>query len=210
MIDFRRKGPRAAILALALALILTLVSCAYGAGSAVPTGERMDLLSMELSALEEYVEIGQYKELDIALDGRSRGEAVWAAVAEGSEMKLYPEDQVYYYVEQIRAEYRYHAQKSGMSYEDMLEQLGVDEGDILREAKELTKGDLLYAVVQKRESIALTEEEKQTLFDRYVDKYVSEYGYTEEYVSENLSDEIYGSMLYDKTTEFLIVNNSFS
>lgn len=196
------------ILLALLILIGSLASCTYGSGSAT-TGERIDFTRLSAEELCAYVEIGQYKGLEIALGDRTKGEAVWEELEESSQMKLYPEEHVYYYVTQIRAEYRYHAEKAGVSYEEMLKSMSVDEGDILKEAKELTKSDVLYALVLKLESIALTEEEKQELFDRYVEKYVSEYGYTKEYVEENMSEEIYGSMLYDKTTEFLIINNNF-
>ena len=81
-------------------------------------------------------------------------------------------------------------------------------GGILEEAKALTKSDLVYSVIVKLEGIRVTEDEKERLFDRYVDKYVSVYGYSADYVKKNLSSEIYSSMLYDKTTEFLLTNNN--
>ena len=173
------------------------------------SGEKIDFLALELSALEGYVEIGQYTELEIELGESDKGSAVWNAVISGSKVKSYPEKQVYYYVEQLQGQYKYYAEQAGISYEEMLGQLGMDEVAILKEAKAMTKGDIIYAIVVKKENISLSESEKQSLVGRYVDKYVSEYGYTKEYVEKNLIDEIYGSMLYDKTTEFLIINNRF-
>ena len=199
---------RLAAIFFATLCIFCLTSCAYTGGRSEPP-EKTDILALELSALEEYIEIGEYKEIKITLGERDRGEAVWDAVIKASNIKGYPEKQVYYYMDQLRGQYRYYAEQAGVSYEQMLEKLGIDEGDILREAKELTKGDIIYAIVVKKENISLSDDEKQTLFSKYVDKYVSEYGYTKEYVEQNMADEIYGSMLYDKTTEFLIVNNIF-
>ena len=81
-------------------------------------------------------------------------------------------------------------------------------GAILEEAKALTKSDLVYSAIVKLENISISESEKERLFDKYVEKYVSVYGYNAEYVKKNMADEIYDSMLYDKTTEFLIKNNN--
>ena len=78
-----------------------------------------------------------------------------------------------------------------------------------QEAKALVAMDLIVLAVQKDAKIALTEDEKARLFDKYAEKYVQDFGYDLEYVKENLSDFIYNSMLYDKTTEYLILKNTF-
>ena len=117
---------------------------------------------------------------------------------------------MYYYVGQLKAQYEYYAKSAGISYDEILSELGVTDGEILREAKALTKRDVICAIIQKSEDITLSDDEKQTHFARYVEKYVFEYGYSEDYVHANMADEIYSSMLYDKTTEFLILNNNFN
>ena len=197
-----------------IALVAGLLICCLGAcsGNAVYADEakKLDFFSMELSQLEKYVSVGAYKGINVSAGEGSRGDAVWQAILEGSGVIEYPQEHVYYYVEQLQAQYGYYAEQAGVSYEEMLRQLGLDEGDILAEAKALTKSDVVYAIIVKKEGISVSATEKQQLFSKYVDKYVAEYGYTKEYVESNMSDEIYGSMLYDKTTEFLIVNNSFN
>ena len=45
--------------------------------------------------------------------------------------------------------------------------------------------------------------------EKAAQKIAADYGYTEDYVAENLTDLIYETMLYDKTMEYLIVNNTF-
>ena len=206
-----KKTPRF-IGAFLLILICTLSCCACTYTiSPEQNAKKIDFLSLEPSALERYIDMGGYKNITVAQQGSaSRGEAVWSAILESSEVKEYPEQHVYYYVAQLKAQYEYYAKSAGMSYSDITKELGVTDGTILKEAKELTKRDIICAIVQKNEGISLTDEEKQTHFDRYVDMYVSEYGYSEEYVRANMTDEIYGSMLYDKTTEFLILNNNFN
>ncbi len=190
---------------LCFGLLIGFVSCAKKA-----EGEKIDFAAESLEALEKYATLGQYKDLEISAGSGTRGDAVWARVTEGMTVKEYPEAHVNYYVSQLTAEYEYHAEKSGMKYKELLKSLGIDEGDILNEARELTKSDLAYALVLKTEGITLTEEEKSAHFEKYVSKYVSEFGYSEETVRKNMTDSIYESMLYDKTTEFLIVNNKFN
>ena len=49
-----------------------------------------------------------------------------------------------------------------------------------------------------------------TIFlDKYVEKYVTNYGYSEDYVRKNLIEEIYKSMIYDKMIEYLVLKNTF-
>ena len=58
--------------------------------------------------------------------------------------------------------------------------------------------------------IALTDEEKDKYFDKYAEKYAEDWGYNLTYVENELADEVYASMLYDKTTEYLLKNNTFT
>lgn len=191
-----------------LLLTSSFVACSWKETITVD-GEKCDFNAMTADELAEYIEIGQYKGLEISLSGRSKGEAAWDTVAELSTVKHYPEGHVYYYIEQFEGQYKYYAEEAGVTYEALLEELGINEGSITKEAKAMTEKDIVYSIVRKLEDIELTEDEKQTYFAKYVQKYVSEYGYSEEYVTANMSDLIYESMLYDKTTEFLIVNNTF-
>lgn len=189
--------------------VVSFVSCSYK--EQPEEHGSMELLKLEKEEFEKYIILGQYKGLSVEVGAdETRGEAVWRAVVELSEIGEYPVSHVYYYRDQIIAEYKFYAEQAGVSYDEMLVSLGESETSILEEAKMLTKSDLVYAAIVRNEGIEITEEEKQKLFDRYAEKYVSKYGYEEEYVRAELTDEIYGSMLYDKTTEFLIVSNSFA
>jgi ABC-type multidrug transport system fused ATPase/permease subunit len=86
---------------------------------------------------------------------------------------------------------------------------GASEDEIRAEAERMAVDDLLFELVKRTENISLSDNDKTEHFDRYVKKYVEDYGYDEEYVRKNLSSEVYDSMLYDKTTEFLIAYNYF-
>lgn len=190
-------------------LCLLLVSCSVQPKFEVE-GKKLDFLSMSLDELEKYARIGEYKNTKISLDGRTKQEAIWDSIAQNAQIDEYPQEHVYYYMDQLEGQYRYYAEQAGVSYKEILEQLGKSETSILQDAKSMTKKDLVYAIVVKLEGIELSEGEKQAYFDKYVQKYVSNYGYDKKYVEENMSELIYGSMLYDKTTEFLILNNTFS
>ena len=95
------------------------------------------------------------------------------------------------------------------SYEKTLEFFKVSEETILAEAREIVKGDLAFRYIVKDASISLSEEEKAAQLDRYAQKFAEDYGYTKEYVLEHQKELIYDAMLYDKTMEYLIVNNTF-
>ncbi len=195
----------------AVILLTALCFCACSWKNSVSVHpKKLDFHSMSIDELEQYIELGAYRDLQISSEGRSRGEAVWDAVAENASIKEYPEEHVYYYIEQRQEQYKYYAEEAGISYKEMLEELGINEGNIIKEAKELTERDVLYALIVKIEKIELGEAEKSTHFDRYAKKYVSEYGYDEAYVKENMTELIYDSMLYDKTTEFLIISNTIN
>jgi hypothetical protein len=170
---------------------------------------RIDIGATDREDAKKYVELGEYVSLAVSPgEGESRGAAIWREVESRASIKQYPVAHVYYYKGQLEAQYGYYAEQAGISYEEMLAEMGETESSILAQAKSMTKSDLVYAAIVKAESIEVSESEKQELFERYVEKYVSEYGYGKDHVRENMTDEIYGSMLYDKTTEFLLINNT--
>lgn len=203
----RRTYRYTAVLLCFAFFLLSLCSCAYG-NAGGETGEKIDFLDAELDVISKYIEVGQYKGLEISAGDSPKDAAVWSAVENNFSVKEYPIAQVYYYRGQLEAQYKYYAEQGDMSYEDMCDELGVDSGSIFEEAKALAKSDLVYSAIVKLENIKVTDEERERLFDKYVENYVSVYGYSEEYVKTEMADEIYDSMLYDKTTEFLLRNNN--
>ena len=169
--------------------------------------EALDLSALDIS---EYVSLCEYSGIEIEIrGGESRGDALWGYVVEHSEIKKYPEEQVEYYFEQARAKYAYLAKNAGVGYEEMLAELGVSEESMREEAKKLTAEDLVFHALLEAENISLTDADKQNNFDRYVAKFTSDYGYSESYVRENMTDEIYESMLFDKLLEGLVIKNNF-
>ena len=128
---------------------------------------------------------------------------------DGAEMLDYPEAALEYYIDQAELRYKHYAEEGNVEYSELLESLGVSGADIENEAKKYVKEDLVQLAVLRAEGIALTDDEKIRLFDRYVKKYVDDYGYSEDYVRKNLTEEIYKSMLFDKMLEYLVLKNTF-
>ena len=164
----------------------------------------------DASRLEEYLSSVVFEGLTVSYDAKklTRGEAVWQKVLAEATVQEYPPEQVAYYEAQKRAEYRYFAEREDMELEAFLELQGVTDEDIAKEARQMVKSDLCLLYIQRNAGISLTEEEKGALYDRYADKYVERHGYDRAYVDDNLREEIYETMLFDKTMEYLILHNS--
>ena len=170
-----------------------------------------EVLSYEGVVLADCVRLGAYEGLTVTLSSTDadRGEAVWEAVRGASEILQYPEDAVAYYVAQAEARCRYYAKENRVSEEEAMVALQTSHEQIAADAKRRVADDLIVLAVQADAGIVLTEDEKARLFDKYADKYVADFGYDREYVGENLAEVVYESMLYDKTTEYLILHNTF-
>ncbi len=193
---------------LLLMLLLTavfLISCRseknnVGEETMPPYGET----ASELVRLDAYTELS----VERANESVPKSEAIWQEILRKAEITAYPEAQVSYYVRQIQGRYRHYAEQKDMKYEELLATLSVTEESILTEAREMVKGDLVYRYIAKDAKIVLTEEEKSKHFPRYQAKFAADYGYTEAYIAEHMTEEIYDAMLYDKTMEYLVLNNT--
>ncbi len=168
-----------------------------------------ELPPYDASKLSEYIDPFEYTGLTVERSGNATdSEAVWSTIVKSVNIKSYPEAQVEYYVEQERLKYKYFASKDKVDYNAFLESLGVTEETILADSKEMVKKDLALLYIVKDAELDLTEKEKSDLFDKYANKFVEIYGYDKEYISTNMKDQIYDSMLFDKATEYLILNNT--
>ena len=206
---YKKNTARIRMLVLALAFVFA-ACCLTACSDKDDGGDETHVLQYAGVDMGAHVRLGQYTGLTVTLaEGESRGEAVWRAVREGCEMIAYPEPQVEYYLEQSRERCRYYSNTHDVSYEEAVAALGYTEEAMLAEARALVASDMIGIALRADAGIVLTDEEKEKFFDKYVDKYVSDWGYNRSYVEDNLREEIYGSMLYDKTTEYLIKNNTF-
>ena len=198
---------RAIVISLALIMLISMFSCKKSGEN--ESAEPVDFAAMSDDELKSYAELGEYMLMTLKQGSSPKGEVVWAAVKKNATVRDYPEQQVRYYVSQIKAQYAYYAEEAGISYKEMLREVGATDESIRSEAEAMAADDVIYELVRRDAKITLRSDEKSKFFEKYVEKYVEDYGYSREYVVENMTDEIYDSMLYDKTTEFLIAYNYF-
>ena len=207
MITLNKKSIRYAFaLLLVLSVLISVVGCKKNNDATAAS----HALEYEGVIVAECVRIGQYKGLTVCMnEGETNAEAIWRVMYQSSEVLSYPREQVEYYASQSRARCEYYATLHSVSYEEALAALGYTEESIISEAKTLVGEDLIGMALRADAGISITEEEKERLFDRYVEKYAYDWGYNVAYVKENLSRQVLDSMLYDKTTEYLLKNNTF-
>ena len=198
------------ICALSLLLALLCVFSACGEEDEAKKAKKVDIAAFSLSELEGFVKVGEYKNISISLNGKSKEEAINDYLVKNSKIEKLPEGAVEYYNAQLEEQYKYHAEQAGREYDELLKELSLSESELLEQAKSLVVKDIILTTVQKKEGITLSDSDKEKFFDRYVEKYAELYGYEKAYVKENLVDEVYQTMLYDKTMEFLILNNTFN
>jgi hypothetical protein len=199
-------------LSILLCFIVILASCQGrdGIDNIVPAStEAVSPMDVSCVNVFEYISIGQYKGMTVEykLPGADKGDVLFEAILDNTTVLKYPEQQVDYYYNQIKAKYIYLANSENETYENLLSYLGVTEADILAEAQRMTLGDLVREAIYRLEGIELSEQERAENYDLYVRIFTEMYGYTEEYVKSNLTDEIYETMRYDKMIEKLILMN---
>ena len=189
---------------------LAVCSCKKIANIPHDAAELTALDYSEINAADHVASV-TYKGLTVTLDtaDASREDAVWEEILKNANISSYPEEQVEYYFRQEKAYYMYLVNNDEEDYATLLSIRGISEEDMLEDARRMVAKDLIYRFVADTEGIELTEEDKTGLFDRYVEKFVSDYGYTKAYVAENMADSVYESMLYDKTMEYIILQNTF-
>ena len=173
--------------------------------------EQQETLDYSGVVLSDYIKSIQYKELEVWIENEnaSKQDAIWDAILATVEIEFYPVEPVRYYFNQTKRLYMEAVKYNEDDYYRLLKSRGISENDMLDDARAYVKEDLVFLYITQTEQISVSDAEKQELFDKYVDKYVSDYGYKRLYVIANMTDLIYESMLYDKTTEFLILNNTF-
>lgn len=161
--------------------------------------------------VDDYVKAIQYKNLSVAWNSNkdTKETAVWDAVYATVTIENYPEKKVSYYFDQMKDAYMHYAKGNEADYLLILEAQGTSEEEMLAKSRQMVKEDLVYEYIVRHEQITVTDEEKNSLFVKYVQKYSAELNKSPEYVKEQMAEYIYESMLYDKTTEYLFSVNTF-
>ncbi len=203
------------ILSIALVGVLLLalfVACNANNDSPTDTDDKAKYASLpeyDTEKLSEYIEPFEYTGLTVTVkEGQSRSEAIFESISSGANVKKYPTPQIEYYVSQEKAKYKYLAERDGIEYDRLLEGLGVDDKTMKESAEKMVKDDLVLAFIIKDAGITLSDTEKEEHTDRYAEKLTELYGYNKDYIKKNMTEQIYETMLYDKTMEYLILNNT--
>ncbi|MBE6546555.1 MAG: hypothetical protein E7668_03830 [Ruminococcaceae bacterium] len=195
-----------------IALLLAVI-CLFGAVACADEEDREShaVVTYDTDRIGEYVRLAQYTGLTVPLADETalKSEAIWAYLLDEAEFLRLPEEQAAYYAEQSRAACRHYAEENRLDYDEALRQLGTSEERIVADAERMVKKDLVYYYIVQHAKIEVTEQERETLSPRYIKKFAEDYGYDEEYVKEHMRSLIDDAMLYDKTTEYLILNNKF-
>ena len=196
--------------ALCVLIALSFAFCTVGCSDKDSDNDGENILAYENVDISDVVRLGEYKGLTVVLlDGEDEAQAIWRVIGESSEILEYPEEQVNYYFSQSRTRVEYYSSVNKVSYEDALASFGYTEESMLQEAKALVASDLLEIAIRKDAGISLTDDEKERFFDKYAEKYAYDWGYNLSYVKDSLKEEVYDLMLYDKTSEYLVKNNTF-
>ena len=163
----------------------------------------------DVANIEKYIKPFVYTGLTVYRENsETAAEALWAEVVASAEVISYPAEQLEYYVEQERAKYRYYASREDIAYDELLESLGVTEESILDTARGFVKDDLVLAYIVYKADISLTDAEKEAHTDKYAEKLSEVYGVDSAYIKNNMSEQVYDAMLYDKAMEYLLLNNT--
>ena len=215
MLSFKQWGIRAIALALLLFSLL-LPTC----GKEDPSDNETTAPVADTSPhgvsyydnmedLSSFLTLGSYKGLTVTpKEGQTKEDAVWEAVIANATRVAVPTEEVDYYFASLCAQYRYYASLKDMEYSELLSSLGISEASLRSDAYQMARKDLLFVAVLRDSKISLTDTEKNSLFPKYMDKFVSDYGYSADDVATDLRELIYETMLYDKVTEYLLANNT--
>ncbi|MCC8137224.1 MAG: trigger factor [Clostridiales bacterium] len=167
-------------------------------------GEYTDVDSY-LAYIREYLEedADYYYESDVQ-------EAIYAAVAAGSEITEYPQDLVDYSMDEAISYYEYYAALFSMEYEDFIEayfgSVETFETELEEAVKDGVKQELVLMAIAETEELDLTDEE----YEAGLEQYASDYGYDsgEDMEAEYGETEMRRYILLDKVFEFLVENNT--
>jgi hypothetical protein len=206
---------RVAALLLLLLILSTLVACKGDDESISCPPEQNDTTAEDVEFnyddinVADHVKSVTYKGLQINVEG-DREDALWQGIYATAQIESYPEAKVSYYFEQTKKMYMELVDNDPDDYALLLADRGITEQMMLEQARRMVRDDLVYLYIVQTENIALTDAERTSLFDKYVDRYAVELGRPREYVAENMPEYIYESMLYDKTMEFLLASNELT
>ena len=208
------RSPIIAFLCLAMSVVALASFFGCSDGSNADTEETSAFTGLpeyDPEHITDYVKPFEYTGLTVSVGkDETVSEKVWNTVCDSAQIIAYPAPQVEYYAEQERIKYKYYSKEYGIAYDELLRSLGITEESIYDTAKSMVKNDLVLEYIIADADITLSDAEKAAHTDKYAEKFTELYGYDTDYIKEHMLDQVYSSMLYDKTVEYLILNNTVS
>jgi hypothetical protein len=190
-------------------ILTSLFACSEEVSETDETSAFTGLPEYDVEKLDSYIKPFDYTGLDVTVGKNEKTpDKVWNTISDSAQIIAYPTLQVEYYAEQEKIKYKYYSAEYGIDYDELLDSLGVTEESIYEAAKSMVKDDLVLEYIVTDANITLSDAEKSEHLDKYAEKFVELYGYDKEYIKANMQDQLYSAMLYDKTVEFLILNNN--
>lgn len=131
-------------------------------------------------------------------------EEIFQYIIEHSEFNGYPEDLYKQCEEMYNSQNEFYASMYGLSVEEYLEMLGVDEETKKEEIIANVNYELVIQEIAKKEKIEASDEE----VDAYIESIYAEYGYetVEEFLEDYTKDQVRSELIYIEVSDFLYNN----
>lgn len=131
-------------------------------------------------------------------------EEIFQYIIEHSEFNGYPEDLYKECEEMYNSNNEFYASMYGLSVEEYLEMLGMDEETKKEEIIASVNYELVIQEIAKKENIDASDAE----VDEYIESIYAEYGYetVEEFLEDYTKDQVRSELIYTEVSDFLYEN----
>ncbi|MBQ8276114.1 MAG: trigger factor [Clostridia bacterium] len=166
-----------------------------------------DALAQKISDFETAEELKVYlrEQLQAEMESSASNQIyhdVWEQVVNNATIHSYPEDKVTEVYNQNVSTYTMYGAMYGMSYEEFLAAQNYTDAQVLEEARQMVKEDLIFYSIVKAENITISDEE----YNATLPEFAAYYDYTDpqELVDAYGEVSIRDGMLWNKTQDLLI------
>lgn len=136
----------------------------------------------------------------------SKYQTMWQKILDSAEVKELPNDQVMYYYTSQRSMYEAYAAQYGMTYDELLTQLGGTDAELMEYVKYQVEEELVFYSIVKAENVEVTDED----YANGVIEYAAAEGLSESALVERYGEEaIRDAVLWDKLMVYLASLNTF-
>jgi len=166
-----------------------------------------DALAQKISDFQTADELKTYlrEQLQTEMESSASNQLyldVWEQAVNNATIHSYPEDKVTEIYNQNVSTYTMYGAMYGMSYEEFLAAQNYTDTQVLEEARQMVKEDLIFYSIVKAENITISDEE----YNATLPEFAAYYNYTDpqELVDAYGEVSIRDGMLWNKTQDLLI------